>query len=109
MPFRSGIRPGYKTRVTHGARSMICGCDTQSETSARLMEAWIKQLRADRRWDVIDGILDKTFTLPEAYDNRHRLDAFMADQGDLDLSPLVERWNGKGKRARSAKYVTQVR
>src|SRR5690242_19169194 len=73
------------------------------------MEAWVKQMRHDRRWAVIDGILDKTFTLPEVYDNRNRLDDFLSEQGDLDLSPLVARWNGKGKKARSDKYVTQVR
>jgi integrase len=78
---------------------------------AGLIEGWVKQLRADRRFDVIDAVLDRRLTLPDAYDHARRgdLDAWLAEQREADLDPLVDQWNGRGQRAQSPKYVRQVR
>jgi len=108
-PYRKGGYPGYYSRLTHGARSRVVGLGTASVHTAQLIEGWVAQLRADRRFDVIDGVLDRTFTLPDAYDHRHALDEWIRAQTEVDLDPLVDEWDGRGKRARSAVYVRQVR
>ena len=108
-PFRKSGFPGFYFRLSHGGRSRVVGLNTTDANVAKLMEHWIAQCRADRRWDVIDGILSRTFTLPDAYDHRHELDTWLAHRTEVDLDPLVTRWNGRGRKAVSEKYVTQVR
>jgi len=109
MVFRKPRYPGYYYRLAHGGRSRVVGLDTTDKTVAELIEGFAAQLRHDRRWDVIDGILDRKFTLPEAYDHRAKLDQWLATRTEVDLDPLVTRWNGRGKKVRSEKYITQVR
>jgi len=109
MVFRKARYPGYYYRLAHGGRARVVGLDTTDVKAAERIENFAIQLRHDRRWDVIDGILDRKFTLPEAYDHRASLDQWLAARTEVDLEPLVARWNGRGRRAVSEKYITQVR
>lgn len=101
--------PGWYLRLTRNGRVRRIGLETTSRATAKLMANWLDQMRRDRRWDVIDGIVERRFTLPDAYDHRGSLDAWLAERTEVDLSPLVDEWNGLGKKARSATYVRQVR
>lgn len=107
--FRKGGFPGFYMRLSRGTRTRVIGLDTTYRDTAELMEGWVRQLRRDRRWDVIDGVLDRAFSLPDAYDHRHELDQWLASRRDVDLDALVAEWDGRGKRARSEKYLAQVR
>lgn len=87
---------------------------TNEPRYARSIEQTLDRLRRKGSYfDVLAAVADGTRTagqLDEAYRADPSLAAFRAQLTAVDLSPLVERWGGKGRRgAMSAKYVRQVR
>ena len=117
-PFKSPGRNAYKIRVRHpDGRSRVLGCDTATLATARAMARWCDALYEDRTpiaLDALDAIVAKRVTLPRCYDRRHDLAAYLKEQGDVDLSPLVDRWHADKKQSRKGsgsadKYREQVR
>lgn len=107
MPYRPKGRNIYRTRVTlPDKRERECTCGTDLKSVANDVERFVKSLKSARRWDVLTAIVEGRGTLPDAYDNRAKIDAWIDKLGDMDLSPLVAEWEAAGA---NAKYVSQVR
>lgn len=117
-PFRAPGRNAYKIRVRHpDGRSRVLGCDTTTLATARAMARWLDALYEDRTpvaLAALDAIVARRVTLPRCYDRRHDLAAYLKEQGDADISPLVEKWYADKRKARKGagsarKYREQVR
>ena len=107
MPYRPKGRNVYRTRVTlPDGRERECTCGTDLKSVANDVERFVKSMKSARRWDVLEAIVAGRGSLPDAYDHRARIDAWVGRLGDLDLSPLVAEWESAGA---NAKYVKQVR
>jgi integrase len=114
-PYRPGASKFYKIRVTIAdGRSRICPCGTDLKTVANDVERFYRSMRSARRWDVLTPIVEGRAKLPDAYDHRADIDAWVAKVGDVDIEPYVEPWHtAKAKSRKGAasagKYRTQVR
>jgi integrase len=108
MVFRQ--RPGhsFKMRLSRkGMKSVTLGTGTTDPVTAGRMVAFVKVMKARRRWDVIDRLLEKRVSLPAAYDayESGTLDALLKELSSPDLDPLVTEWS----KTANAKYVKQCR
>jgi site-specific recombinase XerD len=85
---------------------------TSDRATARQMSEMVSQLVDRREWRILDAVALRELALGAVWD-AYRVDATLARVrellDDVDLSPLVTEWDGRGRRARSAKYVVQVR
>jgi len=119
MVFRAEGRKSWKARVRHpDGRSKVCGCDTESRATAKQMEQWAKHLYSDRTPNslaILDAIVSGRTSLPRAFDGRHDLKALVRDMDDMDIEPMVARWQKELERRKKpnaetrAKYLRQVR
>lgn len=107
MVFRQKVGHSYKVRVSHGTKSATLTTGTPDRVTAGHVVAFVKVMKARRRWDVIDALLAKRVALPLAYDayETGTLDTLLRELSSPDLDPLVTEWS---KHA-NAKYVKQVR
>jgi integrase len=111
-PFRQKGAKTFKMRITlPDRRSGIFSCGTSDPVVARDVSAMVKRMKKRRDWGPLTAVIERKVTLARLYDAHEAgsLARLMADLSDLDLSPLVTEWDGKGKRSRSEKYVRQVR
>lgn len=107
MPFRPAGSNTFKGRIhDESGKRYIVTLSTTDEATAAKVEAYGKQLRADRRWDVLQAILDDKFTLAEAYDHRSDIAAFLTDETTPDLWELIEQWK---PHVAGTKYYRQAR
>jgi integrase len=99
MPFLAKNARTYKGRLRDeaGKRHIVTLSTTDYDTAAKV-EAFGKQLRAERRWSVIADILAGKYSLAEAYDHRgeadqhgvrEQLDTFVAERSTPDLDALL--------------------
>lgn len=103
-------RKGYafKTRLSRpGRKAVTLGMGTSDDATAKRMVQFVETMKARRRWDVVDLLMDKKLSLPRAYDAYEGgyLDTLIADLSSPDLDPLVTEWS----KSANAKYVKQVR
>ena len=114
-PYRPGDSKYFKIRVTLGdGRSRICSCGTDLKSVASDVERFVQTMRSGRRWDVLTPIVEGRAKLPDAYDHRADIDAWVARVGDVDIEPYVEQWHAAKAKSRKGadsarKYRTQVR
>lgn len=108
-PFQQKAGHAFKVRVSgrRAQKSVVLSTGTPDETTARRVQGFVKQMKARRRWDVIDALLSKRLKLAAAYDafENNTLEAVLADLATPDLDPLVTEWS----KTTNAKYVKQVR
>lgn len=114
------IQKGRKTPQTRVYRKdlppVIRSLGTKDPKLAKKLESFLARMREARRWDVLDLIVDRSFTIMEAYDydSSGTLTAqvdqiYLArelaqrEASEVDLSPLVDTL------ITNAKYVTQLR
>lgn len=113
--FKPADRHTFKVRVRlPDGRRRNCTCGTASAQTAAAITRFVRRLKDDRRWDILEAIVDGRVTLPKAYDLRDRLEELVASLNDRDLEPFVDRWYGeKVKATRGAgsadRYRHQVR
>lgn len=107
MVFRQKAGHSYKVRVSHGKLSATLTTGTPDRVTAGRVVAFVKVMKARRRWDVIDALLAKRVALPLVYDayESGTLDTLIAELSSPDLDPLVTEWS----KTANAKYVKQVR
>lgn len=107
MMYRQKKGYAFKVRVSHGKQSATLSTGTGDPVTAGRVVAFVKVMKARRRWDVIDVLLAKKVALPIAYDayETGRLDALVAELSSPDLDPLVTEWS----KTVNAKYIVQVR
>lgn len=106
-PFQQKAGHAYKVRVSRGKQSAVLSTGTNDETTARRVQGFVKQMKARRRWDVIDALLSKRLKLAAAYDafENNTLESVLVDLATPDLDPLVTEWSENA----NAKYVRQLR
>jgi integrase len=125
-PFVPKGKKGYRLRVTDlDGRSRVLLCGTRDRGTAEDMEAMLDRFR-QRRGNgtyrtLLAWLVDRRVKLLAVYDadcagGDAALDALVmsltlqpAPEPELDLSPLVDEWDGRGRKAKSPRYVTQVR
>lgn len=108
MMFRVKPSHSFKMRLSRkGQKSVTLGMGTSDEATGKRIIAFIKTMKARRRWDVVDALLARRIALPTAYDayETGTLDALLKEIGSPDLDPLVTEWS----KTANAKYVKQVR
>lgn len=107
MVFRQKAGHSYKVRVSHGTKSATLTTGTPDRVTAGHVVAFVKVMKARRRWDVIDALLAKRVALPLAYDayESGTLDTLLKELSSPDLDPLVTEWSKDA----NPKYVKQVR
>lgn len=95
---RVANKEGDSVRVSTG---------TSAEEVARDVKKMLRELKANREWQILGGIVAKQVKLPDVYDawKAGNLDEITDTLDDIDIEPLVAEW---AKHA-NAKYVTQVR
>lgn len=119
-PFRSKGQRVWKGRVydrTGAEYTRTLG--TEDEGEADEFCRFLARMRRQRRWDVLDLIVARALSVPDAFDHdargtlteevarlRDLETAKAAADADTDLDPLVTEW---ATVARSPKYVRQVR
>jgi integrase len=110
-PFRHGSRWWVQV-PTSDRRWRRVSTGTTDRGTARQMAEMLGALKARREWKILDAIALRQLELGRVWD-AYRADVTLATVrellDDVDLSPLVTEWDGRGKRSRSAKYVVQVR
>jgi len=102
----------YVCRVHSKQRSRICSTGMREEKWAEQVEKFAERLKDRGQWEILDAIVDKRLSLPDAYDAdlRGTLDELMANLADTDLDPLVTEWNGgRGDPVTTARYLQRVR
>lgn len=107
MVFRQKPGHSFKMRLSRkGQKSVTLGMGTTDEATTERIVAFIKTMKARRRWDVIDALLQKRLSLPAAYDayEMGALDALLKDIASPDLMPLYTEWSKNA----NAKYAKQV-
>lgn len=122
MVFKAKGAKTFKLRVDHpdGRHAVLttgCRLETDAEDVEELVHRW--QGRKGKRYervDILDGLLGKRFTLPEAVDaaNAGALDRLLEDRpehrDEIDLAPLVDAWLAdKAKARRGAGQVDTYR
>jgi integrase len=109
----------FKGRITgRDGVTRIISYGTRDAGDAREIGRTLKWLREKRHWDVLDLILAKAITPPDAHDahvggylerlvkeKAAQAQAALVKAADPDLDGLVDEWAETAK----AKYVTQVR
>lgn len=122
-PFLSRGARTYKGRAYDRAgQRHVRSLGTRDAAEAARFEAFLDRLRANRRWDTLDLIIAGELAVATAFDAdasgtlaavvleaQRRQAQAAALAADVDLDPLVTEWNGQGRRARSDKYLAQVR
>jgi integrase/recombinase XerD len=95
---RVANKEGDSVRVSTG---------TTSEPLAREVKKMLRELKQNREWKILGGIVAKQVKLPDVFDayQSDNLESITATLDDIDIEPLVAEW---AKHA-NAKYVTQVR
>lgn len=115
-------KKGQRIRVTDlDGRTKVLLCGTPDRETAEDMEAMVRRFRARRgamnRY-LLAALIDHRVKLTEVYDADclgtledlvTKLKADADSAADIDISPLVDEWNGRGRKATSPKYVKQVR
>lgn len=113
-PWRKQGRPGFVTRVYAGNRQRVCSCGTTLKSVAQAVQGWVDTLHQSpdaRSQAVLDAIVDRTITLPDAYrlgveGTLARLAALEADAADVNLAPLLEEWLTLKAKARRGAATT---
>jgi integrase len=106
--YRVGKGP-YVIRVSsRDGRSIRASTGTTDEGTAKAVRTLIRDLRMQRRFDLIDAVVDKRITLRDLYDYHRlgKLEELVAELADADLDPLVSEWERSGANER---YVFHVR
>lgn len=108
MVFQKRRGYAFKARLSRpGRKPVTLGMGTSDDATAKRMVQFVETMKARRRWDVVDLLMDKKLSLPRAYDAHEGgyLDTLIADLSSPDLDPLVTEWS----KTANAKYVLQVR
>jgi integrase len=106
--YRVGKGP-YVIRVsTRDGRSIRASTGTTSETVAKEVGTLIRDLRTQRRFDLLDAVVGRRVTLRDLYDYHKlgKLNDLVTELQDADLDPLVSEWERSGANER---YVFHVR
>jgi integrase len=115
-PFAPKDRKSYKMRIRLlNGRSAIRACGTADASTAADVARMVEGFRHRRDWAPLEAVVAKQITLGELYDAHGRGDVqalltrAREAERDIDIAPLVTKWNGRGKRTINAKYLAQVR
>lgn len=123
MPFvtRGGLTPKVRVYDRTGT-AHVRSLKSRDPAEIAALTDFVRWLRRTRKWEAIDMIVARRLSIPDAYDAHEGgrlaeavsraeagLRAELERAADVDLSPLVAEWNGRGRKATSAKYVAQVR
>lgn len=115
-PFSPKGRKSFKMRIRlPDGRSATCSCGTPDPSTAADVARMVESLRHRLDWTPLEAVVAKRITLKDLYraHARGEVPALLARATDaereVDLAPLVAKWNGRGRRTVSARYLAQVR
>lgn len=115
MVWKKAPAGGYYCRVTaEDGTTKVLPCGTSDKLVADDVEATANRLHARRRWALLNAVVHarpRRLTLAQVYDAdvRGALDTLEASLTDVDVTPLVAEWAGRGRRGLVEDYLPIVR
>lgn len=97
-PYQKKGFPGFYMRVPLRSRGKgpVRSCCTSDSETAHAVRDLVKRLKKQRRWDLLESVScsPPQKTLGELYDAdlRNDFDTFLATADDVDLRPLLPKW-----------------